>query len=88
LRFTVEWMPQAERRLAELWNAGPDRRAIAAAADTAEDLLQINPLTLDESRAGNARLMFVRPLSFLFRVDVQTRVEQVVLVKRAKPAPP
>ncbi|HEY1379975.1 MAG TPA: type II toxin-antitoxin system RelE/ParE family toxin [Gemmataceae bacterium] len=86
MSFTVEWMPLAERRLTELWNAGPDRQSIADAADQADILLQQDPLGHGESRAGDTRLMFVRPLSLLFRVDVQARVVQVIRVKREKPA--
>jgi hypothetical protein len=85
MSFTVEWMPLAERRLAELWNAGPDRQAIADAADQADSLLRQNPFNQGESRAGNARLMFVHPLSLLFRVDAQARVAQVIRVKREVP---
>ncbi len=85
MSFTVEWMPQAEQRLAEIWNDGPDRQAIADAADSAEDLLRHDPIVLGESRTGNARLLFIRPLSFLYRVDVPSQVVQIVLVQREKP---
>jgi plasmid stabilization system protein ParE len=84
MSFTVEWLPAAERQLADLWNAGPDRQAIANAADRADSLLRRNPLDRGESRAGNSRLLFIRPLSILFRVDVQTRIVQVVQIKREK----
>ena len=30
-RYRVVWKPSAERRVAELWAAGPDRAAVAAA---------------------------------------------------------
>jgi hypothetical protein len=81
-------MPLAEQRLAEIWNAGPDRQDIADAANGAEDQLHRNPLGRGESRSGDARIMFLRPLSFLFRVDVQNRIVQIVEVKREKPEPP
>jgi hypothetical protein len=87
MSFTVEWMPLAEQRLAEIWNAGPDRQDISDAANGAEYLLRRNPLAEGESRAGDARLMFAHPLSFLFRVDVRNRIVQIVLVKREKPEP-
>ena len=33
MKYTVTWTPSAEQDLAALWNAAPDRQAVADAAD-------------------------------------------------------
>ena len=42
MKYTVVWRPTALKRLAELWNAGPDRAEIAAASNAID---QIRALT-------------------------------------------
>jgi hypothetical protein len=44
MRFTVTWHPSAERELAENWLKATDRRAVADAANTIDQLLASDPL--------------------------------------------
>ena len=68
--FAVEWLPSAEQDLARLWNQGPDRDEIAAAADAVDRALMRDPLGLGESRGGATRIVFEVPLAILFDVEV------------------
>ena len=69
MKWTVVWQPAADDRLAELWNAGPDRAAIAQAADQIEWLLRRDPLRQGEQRDGNIRVLIVRPLAVGYNVS-------------------
>jgi plasmid stabilization system protein ParE len=80
--FTVTWTPIAEQRLATLWNVGPDRQAIAEAADCIDHLLRHNPNHHGESRDANRRVLFIPPLAVLYRVDEDDRMVQVLDVWR------
>jgi hypothetical protein len=53
MTFTVIWRPTAERRLAQIWIDGPDRRAVSAAANAIDAGLKRDPLTQGESRFGS-----------------------------------
>ncbi len=80
--FTVLWQQRAEARLADLWTQGPDRNAIAEAADEIDRLLQRDPQSRGESRDLGERILFVPPLSVLFSVDEADRKVYVMLVDR------
>jgi plasmid stabilization system protein ParE len=82
MSYTVRWKPEAERHLAELWNAGPDRNAIAAAADQIDTLLAGDPGTAGEARTGTRRLLFRGPLAVLIDVRPAERVVYVLDVAR------
>ena len=43
MKYTVVWRPSALRRLAELWNAGPDRADISTAANAIDRILKHDP---------------------------------------------
>ncbi len=43
MRFTVTWHPSAQAELARLWNRGPDRQAIADAANRIDAELRVDP---------------------------------------------
>ena len=76
MKYTVEWKPVAEAHLTDLWQQGPDRAAVAAAADWLDAELAKNPHGIGESRDGNVRIVFVEPLAALFEVfDSTSRVD-------------
>jgi hypothetical protein len=65
-------MPVAESQLAAIWVAGPNRQAIADAADEIDYLLQHDPHLRGESRAGSQRILIQEPLAILFEVHPMT----------------
>ncbi len=69
MKFMVFWVPSALKRLAELWNAGPDRAAIATAANTIDQSLQFDPESQGESRGTNVRILIQAPLAIYFKVS-------------------
>jgi plasmid stabilization system protein ParE len=73
MKFTVVWVPSAERDLADLWNKAPDRAAVTAAADTIDALLGRDPLAQGEAREGARRLLFVEPLAVYYDVNAADR---------------
>ncbi|HZT81883.1 MAG TPA: hypothetical protein VFA26_16780 [Gemmataceae bacterium] len=80
----MTWHPVAENRLADLWSAGPDRQAIADAADTIDMLLARDPLNQGESRTEKHRIMIVPPLAAHFEVSEDDRIVHVLEVWRVK----
>ncbi len=77
MNYSVLWLPGAENELAEIWMAAADRTAVTrAAAELDRRLAQRGPAE-GESRPGNRRITFVRPLAVLFQVDQQSRTVSV-----------
>jgi hypothetical protein len=68
MKYTVVWEPAAERKLAELWNAGPDRADITMAADAIDRVLGRDASTQGEARDGNTRILIRSPLAVYFEV--------------------
>ena len=75
--YTVQWSPSAEQDLADLWNQARDRTSIADAANEIDRALARNPSEFGESRTGNSRIAFLKPLAVRFDVDDHTRVVRV-----------
>jgi len=82
MKFTVLWAPRAESALAQLWTSAPDRNAVALAADTIDNLLRDNPLSVGESRPDNRRIIFVLPLAVTYTVSELDRTVKVLKVWR------
>ena len=87
MRYTVLWRPSAEQRLAELWLAGPERAAIAAAANAIDRALAADPDTKGEARAGSTRVLVEDPLAVYFQVSEPDRLVTVWAVWRWRAAP-
>jgi hypothetical protein len=85
MTFTVVWRQQALDALADLWNNAADKNAVAAASDRIDDLLARDPLNQGESRPGNYRLLFERPLGVCYRANAATRRVVVLSVGPARP---
>jgi hypothetical protein len=82
--FRVEWIQTAVDELATLWMSADSaaRRAITAAAHTAESRLQTDPYGCSESRSGHTRVTFVYPLGLEFEIDDDKGVVWVLHVWR------
>jgi plasmid stabilization system protein ParE len=82
MKFTVDWRPRAEQKLADIWNNAADRAAITGAADYIDFVLERDPLTAGESRPGNIRILIERPLAVYYRVDRKNNEVLVLSVWR------
>ncbi len=71
MKYTVVWTPKAQRDLATIWTTAADRNAVSAATNRIDYLLARNPHGVGESRSAFARLLIVRPLAVLYRVQDQ-----------------
>ena len=88
MNYTVEWVPSAEQRLAQLWISAPDRQAVTDAANEIDFRLERDPLNEGESRSGVRRLLFVPPLAVYFDVDDDRHEVWVRVVWRTRSPPP
>jgi hypothetical protein len=68
MKYEVVWRPVAEGWLADLWAAGPDRAAVAAAANEIDHVLASRPWDAGEARAGTTRILIEEPLAILYEV--------------------
>lgn len=82
MRYSVIWLPDAERELTDLWLNAPDRRAVTQASHAIDKRLENDPDTAGESRPNGRRIFFASPLGVTFRVDEATRQVQVLHVWR------
>jgi plasmid stabilization system protein ParE len=71
------WKGRAERQLAETWSNAADRRAVTAAANSIDRMLQTDPQTHGESRSGGRRVLVVPPLAIAFEIHEQVLVLSV-----------
>jgi hypothetical protein len=80
MNYTVVWKPEAERRLATIWNQSTDRNAIAKATHVIDKTLGRDPQEAGESREEGFRILFERPLGVMFEVSPDDRTVRVVVV--------
>jgi hypothetical protein len=83
MSYSVRWRDVAERSLLFLLLRAVDKPALWAVARSVDEMLQSDPRDAGESREGNFRILFVRPLCVFFQVDDASRtvvIEQVGLV--------
>ena len=81
MRYTVIWLPDAETRLAALYNSAPDKQAFTAAANRIEVLLRDDPERHAEA-LGEFHTLTVEPVAVLFHIDPGDCMVRVVSVKR------
>jgi plasmid stabilization system protein ParE len=69
MRYEVRWGPVAERQLADVWLAAPDRNAVTAAADWLDRWLARIPLQIGEPRTSSVhRVAYRDPLGVEYEV--------------------
>lgn len=74
MKFTVLWRLTAERDLANIWNVGPDRGAIAKAADQIDETLKLRPKEGPGIvRSGEDYYLKVYPLGVDYEVNEDDR---------------
>ena len=82
MNYRVVWRPAARDELAEIWTNGPDRNAVAQAANGIDAALARAPSSQGESRSGSTRILIIVPLAVLFRIHEQARLVTVLKVWR------
>ena len=80
MKFSVVWQPDAEAKLAKLWERSSDRAAFASAANHIEQVLRSYPDRAGEDRYDGDRVMFEPPLGVVFRLMLEDRMVQVLRV--------
>jgi hypothetical protein len=85
MKYTVIWQPDAEDALADLWNAGPDRAAISAAADTIDQILSDDAFRKGQLAQADSRILICRPLAVYFTMLDDDRQVSVYAVWRWTP---
>jgi hypothetical protein len=74
MKYRVFWAPTADEQLDAILRVASDGATIAAAARAINKSLSTDPLKLGESRLGNVRITFEKPLAVEYEVlvDVAT----------------
>lgn len=73
MKYRVRYLRRAVNQLGGIWLNAPDRNAVTAASSRIDRLLQIDPLSLGESREANKRFWVERPLAVTYRVQAADR---------------
>jgi hypothetical protein len=84
MNFQVLWMQQAIQSLAQAYLSARDdgeAEAVTAAMAEIDHILQANPTTAGESRAGTERFLSIGPMAVEFEVFAD---ERVVVVAAAR----
>jgi hypothetical protein len=81
MRYTLIWKPAVEQRLAQIWTAAADRRAVTEAADKIDEVLRTRPLAVGESRDEGRRILIEEPLVVVYRVLEEDCMVNVLGVK-------
>jgi hypothetical protein len=68
MKWTVIYRLAAQDDLAGAWLNSSDPQAVADAADKIDRILAVNPLDAGESRDGDSRVIFERPLTVMYDV--------------------
>ena len=82
MNFTVDWLPDAEEELADIWLRATDRDVVTQAAHALDLRLQDDPNDTGESRSSGRRIAFAFPRGILFRVLSDRQLAQVLHVWR------
>jgi hypothetical protein len=77
MRYTVTWHSASQEKLARIWLAASNRRAVALAADEIEALLAESPETAGVDFYGDFMLT-VPPLGVVYTVSHADRIVRVV----------
>ncbi len=80
--FRAEWLQEAVGELADIWTRADSqsRQAITEATHNLDRELQTDPFRESESREGEVRVSFARPLGVLFDVDAEQRIVWILHV--------
>jgi plasmid stabilization system protein ParE len=81
-RFTVEWLPEAENELADIWLAATDRGAVTAAEAAITQLLANDPLNVGKELSEGLRRLERTPLVVFYQVDPGRNLVEVSNVRR------
>jgi hypothetical protein len=82
MKYTVLWIPDAERELAELSVDSGDRGAIADAANEVDRRLRADPSHAGESRSHGRRILLVPPRGVTYEILEDDRLVRVLDVWR------
>ena len=82
IRYTVVWQKQTEADLANIWNEGVDRNAIAEAANRIDSELAVDAHMKGTLVSERSRELCVDPLHIMFRVDQMDRRVDVYRISR------
>jgi plasmid stabilization system protein ParE len=83
MTYTVAWIPQAQNRLADIWNRAADRQEVADAADRIDRLLRIDAHRIGRP-LGAGRILVAHPLAVSFTVDPGDRAVRILQVHRTR----
>jgi hypothetical protein len=82
-RYTVVWVPSAEKKLAQLWLDAEDPDQVRAASDYLDAVLATNPHSLGMESSAGLRAAKVGCLLVLYRVYTLDRQVKVMAIRLA-----
>jgi hypothetical protein len=69
MKYQVVWRATARQHLATIWKGDTDRNAVAEAVASLEDVLEIKPTGVGETRTESQRFLVQGPLAAVYQID-------------------
>jgi hypothetical protein len=79
MRYTVTWRASKQQKLARIWLASTDRRAVSAAADQIDLILAADPELVAQDFYGDC-IMTIPPLVVVYTISHDDRLVEVIEV--------
>ncbi len=84
MKFTVDWLPTADRALIDLWTSPAKRAAVTNAADRIDLLLRNDP-HMKATPVDTFFFLRFEPLVVLLDINLEARLVQVIDVRFVDP---
>lgn len=75
--YSVEWTPEADDLLADIWINAPDRQAVTRAQATIDRLLSHSPKTAGSHISEGLYHLHVVPLRVAYSIDEDQKIVEV-----------
>ena len=84
MKYAVDWVGTAERRLIEIWLSSRRRDAVTRAAQAIDRELEAHPFDVGESRDFGQRILLAMPLGVVYEVRSENKLVRVLRVWEIK----
>ncbi|MCI0705324.1 MAG: hypothetical protein L0241_30055 [Planctomycetia bacterium] len=82
MNFTVDWQPEADDSLIDIWTSASDQLAVTTAANAIERILAVDPFGYGQYLSEGLWRIRVPPLVAHYTIDPARRLVQITDISR------